>query len=175
MENYTDEDPEEGVIVETLEVETSVLPVEEDYEPEPVLPYPVRKMQLEYFSREHFEDENESKSKAKVKPPKRRKQEKPIETMEEEVTCFMKGCIKAADTGKPVVPCSFGSTSYYGLCDIGSSINVIPYTLYTKLHDEIYACDLQPTDMEIKVADGTLRRPYGVVPHVNVILGTFTY
>ena len=112
-ENYTDEDPEEEVIVETLEVETSVLPMEEDYEPEPVLPYQVRKAQLEYFSREHSEDENENKSKAMVKPQKRRKQEKPIETMEEEVTCFVKGCIKAADTGKPIVPCSFGSTFYF--------------------------------------------------------------
>ena len=102
----------------------------------------MRKSQLEYFSREHSEDESENKSKAKVKPPKRITQEKPIETMEEEVTFFVKGCIKAADTGKQVVPCSFGSTSYFGLCDIGSSINVIPYTLYTKLHDEIYACDL---------------------------------
>lgn len=58
---------------------------------------------------------------------------------------------------------------------MGSSINVIPYTLYTKLHDEIYACDLQPTDMEIKLTDGTLRKPYGMVLDVYVILGTFTY
>ena len=42
-ENYTDKDPKEEVIVDTLEVETSVLPMEEDYEPEPTLPYPVRK------------------------------------------------------------------------------------------------------------------------------------
>ena len=50
-ENYTDEDPKEEVIVETLEVETSVHPMEEDYEPEPELPYPMRKAQHEYFSR----------------------------------------------------------------------------------------------------------------------------
>ena len=79
--------------------------------------------------------------------------------MEEEVTYFVKGCIKAADISKPIVPCSFGSTSYFGFCDIGSSINVIRYTLYTKLHHEIYACDLQPTNMDINLADGTLRRP----------------
>ena len=48
--------------------------------------------------------------------------------MEEEVTCFVKGCIKAANNGKPMVPCSFGST-YFGLSDIWSSINVISYTL----------------------------------------------
>lgn len=95
--------------------------------------------------------------------------------MEKEVTSFVKGCVKTTDTGKPVVPCSFGRTSYYGLCDMGSSINVIPYTLYIKLRDEIYSCDLQSTDMEVKLADGSLRIPYGILPDVYVILGTFTY
>ena len=48
-------------------------------------------------------------------------------------------------------------------------------SLYINLHDEIYACDLQPTDTEIKMADGTPKRPYGMVSDIYVILGTFTY
>ena len=67
-----------------------------------------------------------------MKPEEKKRKGKPIETMEKEVTSFVKGRVKAADTGKPVVPCPFGSTSYFGLFNMGSSISVVPYTLYAK-------------------------------------------
>lgn len=95
--------------------------------------------------------------------------------MEKETTTLFKGFIKAKDIGKPVLPCSFGSTSYYGLCDIGSSINVIPYTLYAKIKDEIYSSELHTINMNIKLADRTFRTPYGILQDVYIILGTFTY
>ena len=93
--------------------------------------------------------------------------------MEKEVKSFVKGCVKATHTCKLVVPCSAGSTSYYGICDMGSSINVIPYTLYVKIRHEIYFCELQTIDMDIKLANGTLRKPY--ITLFDVVLGTFTY
>ena len=52
-ECYTNEDPEEEVIVENLEVDTSLAPMEDDYEPVPELPFPDRKAQLEYLSKEY--------------------------------------------------------------------------------------------------------------------------
>lgn len=79
--------------------------------------------------------------------------------MEKGTMSLVKGCIKAKDTGKLVLPCSYGSTSYYGLCDIGSSFNVIPYTLYAKIQDDICCNKLQLTEMTIKLADGTFRTP----------------
>ena len=53
-ENYNNEDPEEEVIVETLEVDTSQAPMEDDYERVRELPFPVRKAQLEYLSKEYY-------------------------------------------------------------------------------------------------------------------------
>lgn len=67
-ECYTDEDPEEDVIMETLEVEASATPIEDDYEPEPKLPFPVRKAQLEYLNKEHPEEENKGICNIQVKP-----------------------------------------------------------------------------------------------------------
>lgn len=95
--------------------------------------------------------------------------------MEHETTSLVKGSIKGRDSGKPVLPCSFGSTFYYDLCDIGSSINVTPYTLCTKTQVDTYSSKLQPTEMTIKLAHGTFRTPCGVLPDVHVILGTSVY
>ena len=57
--------------------------------------------------------------------------------LDRELTSLVKGCIKVWMQEKPILPCSFGGTSYYGLCDIGFSINVIPYISYGEIHDEI--------------------------------------
>ena len=91
------------------------------------------------------EDENICIIQVKSCVEKNNEVEKPTEAniaiMDKEVTSFVEGC-ECSDIGKPVVPCSFGITSDYGMSDMGSSINVIPYTLYAKLRDEIYSCGL---------------------------------
>ena len=46
----------------------------------------------------------------------------------EDATKVIKG--NSAKVGKPVISCSIGTSSYHGLCDIGASISVIPYSLY---------------------------------------------
>lgn len=95
--------------------------------------------------------------------------------MEKETTSIFKGCVKAKDTGKRVLPCSFGGTSYYGLCDVGSSINVIPYTFFERIHNAICPINLEPNEMTIKLVDGTFRKPCGILSDVHVILVTFIY
>ena len=87
----------------------------------------------------------------------------------------MKGCVKATDTGKLVVRCSFGSTSYFGLFNIGSSISVVPYTLYAKIYDEISPCTLEPTDVVIKLTDKTERKLCGILEDINIIIGSLIY
>ena len=77
--------------------------------------------------------------------------------------------------GGPVLPCSFGGTSYYGLCDLGSSINVIPYELYLKIKNEICAPDIELVDMSIKLADRSLHEPIGVVNNAQIRVGPHTY
>jgi hypothetical protein len=34
--------------------------------------------------------------------------------------------VKDTNVGTPVLPCTFGGSSYYGLCDIETAVNVIP-------------------------------------------------
>ena len=52
---------------------------------------------------------------------------------EQDVSRLIEGKVKSKDVGKPLLPCSFGGVSYYGLCDLGSDINVIPYTVYQEI------------------------------------------
>ena len=49
-----------------------------------------------------------------------------------------------------------GGSSYYGLCDIGTDVNVIPYGFYFSIQDELEHSQLEDTDMTIMLADKTL-------------------
>jgi hypothetical protein len=51
-------------------------------------------------------------------------------------TSYLKGCTEGKYTGKQILSCSFGSKSYFGLCDPRSPVNIIPYSLYAKNLDE---------------------------------------
>jgi hypothetical protein len=44
--------------------------------------------------------------------------------LDSEASQFVEAMIKAKNVGKHVLSCTFGGSSYYGLCDIGSTINV---------------------------------------------------
>ena len=83
--------------------------------------------------------------------------------------------IKSREYGKPLLPCSFGETSYYGLCDLGSTINLISNTFYHKILDEIAPATIYNTDKIIKMADGHLRIPMGIVKHVYMSIGPQSY
>jgi hypothetical protein len=50
--------------------------------------------------------------------------------LDSEALQFVEGMVKTKNVGKRVVPCTFGGSSYYGLCDIGTCNNVIPYRFY---------------------------------------------
>lgn len=77
-ECYTDEEPEEEVIVKALEVEASVTPIEYDYEPVQDLPFPIRKAQLEYLRKEHKEEEDKSICDIQVKPRRGKRRKSPL-------------------------------------------------------------------------------------------------
>ena len=54
-------------------------------------------------------------------------------------------------------------------------VNIIPYGLYAKIHDEIAPCTLKPTDVIIKLTDKTERKPSGILKDVNIIIGSLIY
>ena len=75
-ECYINEDPKEEVIVDALEVEAPVTPIEDDYEPVKELPFLVRKAQLEYLSKEHKEEEDKGICHTQVNPQIKKMKEK---------------------------------------------------------------------------------------------------
>ena len=95
--------------------------------------------------------------------------------LNQEATKVVTGKTEGRSFGRPVLPCSFGGTSYYGLCDLGSSINVIPYELYLEIKNEICAPDIELVDMSIKLADRSLHEPIGVVNNAQIRVGPHTY
>ena len=95
--------------------------------------------------------------------------------MDRDTTSYLKRCTKDKNAGKQILSCSFGCKSYFGLCDPGSPVNIIHYGLYAKLLDEIAPCTLEPTDVIIKLADKTERKPCGILKDVNIIIGSLIY
>ena len=65
----------------------------------------------------------------------------------EDATKVIKG--NSAKVGKPVISCSIGTSSYHGLCDIGASINVIPYSLYLEIKTDIDLIHMEETGITI--------------------------
>ena len=61
------------------------------------------------------------------------------------------------------------------MCDPGSPVNIIPYTLYAKNYEELSRHTLEPTDVVIKLVDKTDRIPWGVLKDVNIIIGSLIY
>ena len=50
--------------------------------------------------------------------------------LDEETSILVEGKTKVKDVGKPILPCIFKETSHYGLCDLGTEVNVISYDFY---------------------------------------------
>ena len=49
----------------------------------------------------------------------------------------------AAVSGVPVVSVKIGDHNYYGLCDMGDSLSVIPFSLYQEVMNEITPCEIK--------------------------------
>ena len=95
--------------------------------------------------------------------------------LDRDTTSYLKGCTEGKNAGKQILSCSFGCKIYFGLCDPGSPINIITYSLYAKIYDEVAPCTLEPTDVIIKLADKTDRKPCGVIKDVSIIIGSLIY
>ncbi|XP_070032946.1 uncharacterized protein [Nicotiana tomentosiformis] len=69
------------------------------------------------------------------------------------------------DPGAFTIPCTIGSANFVkALCDLGASINLMPYSVFKKLGIR------QPraTSMRLQMADRTMKRPLGIIDVVLV-------
>ena len=41
--------------------------------------------------------------------------------LDTETSTYVQGKVKATNIGKPILPCTFGGSSHYGLCNLGTA------------------------------------------------------
>jgi hypothetical protein len=63
----------------------------------------------------------------------------------------------------------------HGLCDIGSSISVIPYSLYLEIKPDIDPIVIEEAGMTIQLANKDYINPVGIVKDVEVLVGKIKY
>ncbi|XP_016168681.1 uncharacterized protein LOC107611244 [Arachis ipaensis] len=73
--------------------------------------------------------------------------------------------LKLLDPGSFLILCTIGTNTFEKvLCDLGSSINLMPLSMMMKLGIQ----EAQPTRVSLEMADKSLERAYGVVENVLV-------
>src|SRR3954462_8782752 len=87
------------------------------------------------------------------------------------VTAKNKGLI----SGTHVVSLKIGDHNYYGLCDLGSSVNAIPFSLYQEIMHEIQPCEIEDIDVMIHLANKQTISPIRIVRDVDVLCGKVKY
>ena len=79
---------------------------------------------------------------------------------------------KKEDPGAFTIPCTVGSLLFVkALCDLGSSINIMPLLIYKKL-GLVYP---KPTAMRLLMAVRTVKRPIGILHDVLVKVESFIF
>ncbi|XP_070050947.1 uncharacterized protein [Nicotiana tomentosiformis] len=79
---------------------------------------------------------------------------------------------KLSDPGSFTIPCTIGSYAFAKtLCDLGASINLMPLAIYKRLGIE----RARPASMLLQLADGTVKRPSGILDDVLVQVGKFVF
>jgi len=72
---------------------------------------------------------------------------------------------KLQDPGDISIPCCIGDVQIEGaLCDLGAGVSLMPLSLYLKLR----SLKLTPTTISVQLADGSTRRPIGILEDVPV-------
>ncbi|XP_021975157.1 uncharacterized protein LOC110870277 [Helianthus annuus] len=80
---------------------------------------------------------------------------------------------KLTDPGTFTIPCFFGGVvnPAYALADLGTSINLMPFSLYEKLG----LGELTPTHISLSLADRSVKYPRGVVENLLVKVDKFVF
>ncbi|GJX82649.1 reverse transcriptase domain-containing protein [Tanacetum coccineum] len=79
---------------------------------------------------------------------------------------------KLGDPGSFLIPCNFNKTfSCNALADLDVSINLMPYSLYTKLSLKT----LKPTKISVRLADRSFQYPVGIAKNMLIEVGKFTF
>ncbi|GKE65172.1 reverse transcriptase domain-containing protein [Tanacetum coccineum] len=79
---------------------------------------------------------------------------------------------KLGDPESFLIPCNFSKAfSCNALADLGTSINLMSYSLYAKLSLKTF----KPTKMSVRLADRSFQYPVGIAKNMLVKVGKFTF
>nr|XP_043633168.1 uncharacterized protein LOC122604343 [Erigeron canadensis] len=78
---------------------------------------------------------------------------------------------KLEDPGSFLITCSIRSLTCKALSDLGASINLMPYSVWSKLASGI----LRPTRMSIRLADHSFQYPIGITENMTVQVGHIVF
>ncbi|XP_073030622.1 uncharacterized protein [Primulina eburnea] len=79
---------------------------------------------------------------------------------------------KLKDPGSFSIPCTIGTSNFNkALCDLGASINLMPYSCFEKLE----IGEVKPTTISLQLADRSIKYPRGVVEDVLVKVDKFIF
>ncbi|KAI4330107.1 hypothetical protein MLD38_028414 [Melastoma candidum] len=79
---------------------------------------------------------------------------------------------KLKDPGKFTIPCHIGTDFFgYALCDLGASINLMPFSVFKKLN----IGEVRPTSLTLQLADRSYTYPKGIVEDVLVKVDRFIF
>ena len=78
---------------------------------------------------------------------------------------------KLGDPGSFCIPCVVGKKSFTALCDLGSSVSVLPLGVTQSLK----LGTLKPTSVTLQLADRTLRKPADILEDLPVQVANFAY
>lgn len=68
-----------------------------------------------------------------------------------------------------------GGITYVGFCDLSSSINIMPYTIYEEMRDHLDESYLEPSEAAFMFSNRTLHPTRGILCNVFVFVGAFVY
>jgi hypothetical protein len=78
---------------------------------------------------------------------------------------------KLEDPGSFTIPCNIGTKHLIALCDLGSSVSVLPLSMSSQMG----LGELRPTAMTLQLADRSLKKPSGILRDVSVVIDKFAY
>ncbi|KAM6554212.1 hypothetical protein CsatB_014974 [Cannabis sativa] len=80
--------------------------------------------------------------------------------------------IKYKDPGCPTIACRIRTQEFgQALLDLGASVNLMPYSIYLQLG----LGEIKPTSVVLQLADGSIRKPRGIVEDVLIKVGKFYF
>jgi hypothetical protein len=76
---------------------------------------------------------------------------------------------------RPRIPFELGESSFIGICDFNSNINILSYHAYELISYFIDDPDLEPTDANLRLSNRTSKKFKGILHNTQVSVGSFVY